>query len=262
MPQPSHLSPEPFFFAGGAVGVLLIHGFTGAPTEMRPMGQYLAQRGLTVNGIQLPGHGTTPEDLAQVTSGEWIEACSVALADLSKQCDQVFVGGLSLGSLLTLWLGAHHPELSGLIVLAPAIKVRDWRIYLAPVGKYVVGYIGVNQQETNDLCAPDALSRVWCYDTYPVAAAAEVLRLQRRVRRLLPRATQPTLIVQGRNDAALTPDAAQIAYDRIGSTDKSLLWLERSGHNVLVDGERETLWERSYEWIRARAGQHLLPEPI
>ena len=41
MTRYSHLDPNSFFLQGGSMGVLLIHGFTGAPTEMRLLGDYL-----------------------------------------------------------------------------------------------------------------------------------------------------------------------------------------------------------------------------
>jgi len=218
------------------------------------MGEYLAARGLTVCGVRLPGHGTTPEELARTRRGEWIAACETGLRELRARCEILFVGGLSLGSLLALWLGAHHDDLAGLILMAPAVKVRDWRMRLTPIARYFMKYSPVDHTAESDLSDPEALNRVWCYDTRPVAAAAEVYALQRWVRRALSRITQPVLIFQGRNDGDLSPDAAQITYDRIGSTDKTLIWLENSGHNVLVDGEREMVWEESYAWIRARSG--------
>jgi len=41
---------EPFFLPGNRVGCLLVHGFTGAPKEMRWMGEFLNQQGYTVLG--------------------------------------------------------------------------------------------------------------------------------------------------------------------------------------------------------------------
>jgi carboxylesterase len=252
MPQPSHLSTDPFFFAGGPTGILLIHGFTGAPTEMRPMGEHLATRGLTALGVRLPGHGTTPQDLAQTGREDWIAACATGLEELRRRCATVFVGGLSLGALLALWLAAQHSDLAGLILLAPAIKVRDWRIHLTPLAKHFVRFLPTDHTSNNDLVDPDALGRDWCYDATPVAAAAEVLALQHQARWLLPRVTQPALIMQGRHDGSLAADAAQITHDLIGSADKTLIWLENSGHNVLIDAERTRVWEESYAWMRAR----------
>ena len=44
---------EPFYFPGNSTGCLLIHGFTGAPMEMRPLGDFLAEKGYSVLGIRL-----------------------------------------------------------------------------------------------------------------------------------------------------------------------------------------------------------------
>ncbi|MBI1854527.1 MAG: carboxylesterase, partial [Chloroflexi bacterium] len=54
---------EPFFLPGSKTGCLLIHGFTGAPKEMRWMGEYLADKGYSVLGVRLAGHATRPEDM-------------------------------------------------------------------------------------------------------------------------------------------------------------------------------------------------------
>ena len=42
------------------IGVLLVHGFTGSPSSMRPWAEYLNQKGFTVRVPLLPGHGTKP----------------------------------------------------------------------------------------------------------------------------------------------------------------------------------------------------------
>ena len=54
---------EPFYLPGNNIGCLLVHGFTGAPKEMRWMGEFLGNQGYTVLGIRLAGHATTPEDM-------------------------------------------------------------------------------------------------------------------------------------------------------------------------------------------------------
>ena len=61
---------EPFFLPGGSTGVLLIHGFTGLPAELVMMGRYLQQRGCTVLGVRLAGHGTTVEEIGRASCRE------------------------------------------------------------------------------------------------------------------------------------------------------------------------------------------------
>jgi esterase/lipase len=105
----------------------------------------------------------------------------------------------------------------------------------------------------DDLADPAGIERIWCYDELPLWGAGETYALHRKVRRALPQIGQPILIFQGRRDAQLTARAAQILYEGVASPDKTLVWLENSGHNLLVDGERETAWAQSYAWMMERA---------
>ena len=138
--------------------------------------------------------------------------------------------------------------------MAPAVKIQNRLMPLSLALRYVMKYQPKGAVGDQDLGDPDGLCNIWCYDQTPLWGAAEVYLLQLRVRRTLPRIRQPILLFQGRRDATLTPEAAQIAYDEVASADKTLVWLEHSGHNVLADGERETLWARSQAWIMQRAG--------
>jgi carboxylesterase len=253
MPQPPHLDPGPYAASGGPIGVLLIHGYTGSVAETSPMGKYLAQRGLTVHCPLLPGHGTTVEDLDRIRWQAWADEVESAWRGLRDSCQVVFVGGLSLGGLLSLWLGIQHAEITGLLIMAPAIKVRTRLLPLVVGLRHFLAYNPLGGM-TDDLADPQAVERIWCYDELPLWGVGEISFLQRHVRRDLPRIHQPLLIFQGRRDTNLDPGAAEIVHDRAGSTDKTLIWLENSGHNVLADGEREKVWEASYRWIVDHAG--------
>ena len=67
------LGAKPFFFKGGSEGVLLIHGYTGAPGEMRLLGEFLHSRGYTVLGVLLPGHCEPASVLAKKTFADWYD---------------------------------------------------------------------------------------------------------------------------------------------------------------------------------------------
>ncbi|MFN2222790.1 MAG: alpha/beta hydrolase, partial [Candidatus Promineifilaceae bacterium] len=81
--------PSPWLLEGGDIGVLLIHGLTGSAAEMRPIGAFLNERGLTVMAPLLPGHGTRVEDLNQVKWTDWTAAAEEALAELQARCSKV-----------------------------------------------------------------------------------------------------------------------------------------------------------------------------
>ncbi len=249
MPQPENLDPGAYSADGGPVGALLIHGFGGSAAETRPMGEYLAARGLTVRCPLLAGHGTTSDDLIGIRWQEWTDGVESELQDLKSCCETIFVGGLSMGSLLTLWLGAKYPDIAGLLVMAPAVKVKSWFFPLTLGLRYLLKYPPPGLMEEEALGDPEAIHRIWCYDNLPLWGAAEVYLLQRRVNRALARIGQPIHIFQGRLDNWLSPQAAQLVYDGVASTDKTLVWLEHSGHNVLADGERASIWAQSHDWM-------------
>jgi len=249
MPQPDYLDPSAYTGGGGPVGLLLIHGFTGSVAETRPMGEYLVDRGLTISCPLLPGHGTRPQDLTRIRWQAWTGAVEIALDDLQSRCEEVFVGGLSMGALLTLWLGAKRPEVAGLIPMAPMVKVRNRLMPLALGLRHLFDYSPFGPVGDDDLHDPEASRRIWCYDQVPLWGAGELYLFAREVRQLLPTIRQPILVFQGLRDAQVQPEAAQEVIEVVASTDKTLVWLEYSGHNLLVDGERESVWARSYDWM-------------
>ena len=78
-------------------GVLLLHGLGDSPYSLRALGQRLHAEGYTVIWLRIPGHGTCPAALANVSSKDWIAAVKVAmrsLRDLIARRDTVDIGRL------------------------------------------------------------------------------------------------------------------------------------------------------------------------
>lgn len=248
MAEHNWLDTSPFFFEGGPIGCLMIHGFTGAPTEMRPMGEFLAGKGLTVLGVRLPGHGTRIEDMDAARWSDWTDAVEEGLAKLKAQCQHVFVAGLSMGGLLTLYLGERH-EVAGLIPMAAAVKQSNPLLPLAPVFKYVVRGLRKSNPTDADFVDPETYNKLWSYDMYPTRGAHELLKLQRQVRPHLGEITAPILIVQGEQDNMVAPHTAREIFDAVGSETKELMMVQDSGHIVTLDAGHQQVWERVYAFI-------------
>lgn len=240
--------PSAFFLSGGPTGALLIHGFPGSTTDVRLLGQFLRRRGLTVSAPLLPGHGTEPADLNRVRWQDWTACAEDALAHLAERCDTVFVGGLSMGSLVATHLAAHHPELAGVALYSPAFAVQNKLIYLTPLLKYLVPFWPAGE---SDLADPQAEQCLFTYSVHPTHGAHELLKLTRVARRLLPRVTSPAILFHTTRDQEIAPHSAQLAYDRLGSTDKRLVTLHESGHNLLVDVEWEEVARATHDFIEA-----------
>lgn len=248
MPRHDQVDPEPFLLEGGSPGVLLLHGFTGSPPEMRLVGGYLHERGFTVFAPLLPGHGTSAEELNECKWTDWADCAEEALAELRSRCERVFVGGLSMGSLLTIYLAGHH-TLPGAILYSPAVKVANRLIHLSPVLKYLVPKKPKSKE--TDLTDPEAEQRKWSYDAFPSFAAHELLKLMRRARNLLPHVTCPLLIIHSTGDETIQADSAEFTCERTGSPDKKLITLHNSGHVITVDGEWRRVAEETYRFIQA-----------
>jgi len=250
MARQPDLEPAAFFLRSGPTGMLLIHGFTGSPPEMRPVGEYLHARGLTVSAPLLPGHGTSVEDMNRCQWIDWTDHAEEALLDLQAQCQDVFVAGLSMGSLITIHLAACH-DLQGAILYSPAVKVAEPLIHLAPLLKHLIPQRA--KSDESDYADPAAEQRTWSYEDYPSHAAHELLKLMRRARRMLPDVTCPLLIVHSTGDQAIAPDSARYAYAHAGSRDKEIMTLEESGHVITVDREWTAVSERTYAFIQSHS---------
>lgn len=248
MVRHDHLDPSPFFLEGGSTGVLLIHGFTGSPPELRLVGDYLHDRGCTVSAPLLPGHGTSVEEMNECEWRDWTRATAKALEDLRSRCETVFAAGLSMGSLLVIDVAARF-DLSGAILYSPALKVTNRLIYLAPLLKYLVPKRPKSGE--TDLTDPQAQRHCWSYEAFPSFAAHELLKLIRRTRELLPQVTCPLLIIHSTGDEMIGADSAQFAYERAGSQDKELITLHDSGHVITVDNEWTLVAEETWRFIES-----------
>lgn len=228
-----HLEGEAFFWEAGPIGVFLSHGFTATSSEVRPLAQALFAAGYTVAGPLLPGHGTTLEDLNRTSWQDWVAGGEEVYQRLTARCEQVFLGGESMGALTALYLASEHPEAAGVLAYAPAVKLKlsNWdrlKLYVsAPL-------------------LPDIAKRVWepepgwqGYPANPLRAAVQLLQMEKEVRSRLPRIRQPVLVVQGRLDDAIAPESGQIICEGVQSTVTEIHWMEHSGHTVVLGREFE-----------------------
>jgi len=246
----SSLELTPFYLAGGPVACLLVHGFSGSPPEMRPMGQYLAARGLTVLGVRLAGHGTTPEDMATTTWQDWVASAEAGLKELQGRCQRVFAAGLSMGGLIALHLAAHH-RLNGVIAMAAPAYIADWRVHLLPLVQHFVPWVVPDIGP--DYTDPTAQERLWSYPKVPTRCVVSLQEFLRLVKQELPRIKVPVLIMQGEKDRHIPADSASRIFAALGSEEKEVILWPNSGHCLTVDAEREAVWARAYQFIAAHS---------
>lgn len=240
---------EEFSLGEGRVGALLVHGFTGSPQGLRGLGEHLAERGVAVEGIRLPGHGTTWQDLNLRRPDEWVAAVEQGFEKVASGRDKVFLVALSFGAALAVDFCARHPDdVAGLVTLAGFVSSKDPRRWLAPVISRVVKTLpGV----ANDISDPEA--REIAYDLLPTTAAYHMLRFLRQARAALPQVACPLLVMHSHNDHTVHPSNARLIFDSVGSTDKELVWVDNSYHVLTLDRDRAEVFERTHAFIEARS---------
>ena len=102
-------------------GVILLHGLTGMPSELRPVVKHLTKLGYQVETPLLPGHGAGHTELLAAGWKDWVNCAKQAVDDMASRCEQVFIGGLSMGALLATVAAADDARVKGLIVLSPTL---------------------------------------------------------------------------------------------------------------------------------------------
>lgn len=240
-----------YWFEGNDIGCLLVHGFTGTPQNVRPLADYLARRGLAVSAPRMPGHGTTVADLDKTGPKDWLGAAERALGDLQERCSTVFVAGISMGGTITLELARRHPELAGVVVMAAPVQAMA---ALEPL--------------VNDPDRPATVPAPWAtvgvltedvgvggiaYLEMPLGALERGMGLMTQVREGLADVTVPTLLIYGDADQVVDKANGPFVLDGITATDKRLLALPDSSHEVTLDVDRERVMVEVFDFIRARS---------
>jgi len=85
--------------------VVLLHGLTDTPYSLRHIGALYYQKGCVVVGLRLPGHGTVPGALTQITWQEMTAATRLAAREarrLSPEGTPLHLVGFSLGGALAV----------------------------------------------------------------------------------------------------------------------------------------------------------------
>lgn len=225
---------------GQTTAILLLHGFTATTVEVRPMAKFLNDQGYTVAGPLLPGHGISPEELNHTKYTDWIASAVGAYQELKKNHERVIVMGESMGGLCALWLAAQHPEITGVIVFAPALKIpRLWQTRL------IWPFVSYMQKNNIDLSSP------WQgYNVVPLHAAAQLHKFQQKMKKLLTIIHQPLLVFQGKLDRTIDPISSVEVLESVSSEDKELVWLEESSHCILLDKQMNQVTKLSLEFIQ------------
>jgi alpha-beta hydrolase superfamily lysophospholipase len=112
-------------------GVLLLHGLSDSPYSLRSQAELLQAQGYYVLVLRMPGHGTVPAGLLEVTWQEWAAAVKMGARHVRGKIGEAlpfYMGGYSNGGALAVQytLGAlekGEPVPDRLFLFSPAIGI-------------------------------------------------------------------------------------------------------------------------------------------
>ncbi|HEX9854359.1 MAG TPA: alpha/beta fold hydrolase [Acidimicrobiia bacterium] len=243
----TQVAPETGFMieASGGDTAVLLHGWTGSPAHLWPLGQALAAGGISSIAPLLAGHGTSEAHMARTGWRDWVASALQATA--TAPGDRRHLVGLSMGGLIAILIAAVD-DVATITTINTPQKVFSRSARFA--GMYR-GSARIRVAPDPDPYPEETAQFARQYRDVPIGTVAELTDLIRAANRALPRVTAPALVIQSKADQTVRPASAQVIYDRLGSRDKKLRWLRGSRHVATLDRERDL--------IHLLVSQHIRP---
>ena len=243
---------EPFFFSGNRTGCLLIHGFTGAPKEMREMGEYLNRENhYSCLGVRLHGHATRPEDMIRSNYTDWIASVEDGYHLLCGVCDRIYLVGLSMGGVLALLMSTRL-DVSGVVAMSTPFKLADdWRINFTEWLSILQPYMSKGEESDSDWFDRTMLADHLSYPKNPVRSIGELNKLKNEMVAALPDVCVPVLLIHSKDDIYVLPENMEKIYSALANAqDKTKIYITGSGHVVTRDAARNTVFDTASQFIQ------------
>ena len=213
-------------------GILLIHGLADMPLAMRDLAQAFSEQCFLVRAILLPGHGSRAGDLLSVTRQDWLSAVEFGIETLKQDVDQVYVGGFSLGGLLSVYATAKDSQIKGAFAFSPALALgSDWQIRQSVWLRYIIDWIDKDKQ--------DDYAR---FEAMPTNAIAETYLLTEDLQQLLDQQplTTPVFVVQSNDDPIIDTVSNQdfFSNDFINSNSRLIVYQQNPTYQQHLNDKR------------------------
>ncbi|RKX87479.1 MAG: hypothetical protein DRP70_08375 [Spirochaetes bacterium] len=276
------LSPRGDEFKGG---VLLVHGLSDSPYHMRRIGEFLSYDGYYVIGLRLPGHGTVPSALLDVSWQDWYQAVEFAAGfvqkEISRRGSGIFVmGGFSTGAALNLRYSLEQITEGGnklpdkLLFFSPAFGITPYAYFtkLHEIFSWIPSFYKFKWQSIEPEYDP------YRYSSWSFNAGYQIYRLAKKNWKLVKKVSSrdeylekvpPMIAFQSRLDATVLPEKVYELYDLIAPAASQLFIFDvnRRYRSILPDDVLN--WsvnmipgDRVKDMIRTIPGDGSWPESI
>ena len=259
-----------FYYKGNKTGILLIHGITGTPAEMKLVAKTFFSQGFSVLCPQLQGHCGTHRELKKSTWVGWYGTVADSYEFLKRECDLIFFVGLSLGGLLGLQLCLEKEgKITGCILFSPTFFFDGWN--MSPMKQFLSSAIihsplrhiwnfyegppyGIKDEVTRSMLIKvlsshkDSAKQVG-HMKVPALTMYQGFCLIESTKKVLGKIKTPILIIQSLEDDISSTKNVKFLEDHLGSEVIQVHYLNDSYHVITVDKQREEVAAKTIEFI-------------
>ena len=220
-------------------GIYIIHGFTNSTYETNELALYLSKLGYYTVTNNLPGHGTTIEDCNNYKFTDWLSFVEKDVAEMFSNCDNVYIIGISMGSVLAIHLGSMFPVKS-VVLAATVLKFKDFigTKLLTPIFHKIV------KTRHKGFSYPKRIRnriQFYGYHSWPLSAVNEMRKLNDFVLKEINYVKVPALILQSKKDKLQHSHNTSIVYNSIASKIKEIFIVKHAGHNLFLPSKDQNL---------------------
>ncbi len=242
------IAPKPFTIESGKRAVLLLHGFTGNPNDVKRLGRYLAERNYTVHAPLYKGHGLDPLTLIQSNPQEWWDSVVEGYDVLrEKGYEEIAVAGVSLGGIFSLKLGVERPMKAIVTMSAPAIaKSPD------SLQSRIIDY-AINYKKLSGTYDADKDTRQTISELMQMPSLENLQAMINDTSEKLNTLLTPIHVLRGLEDDPYYCESADLIYSSVQSRIKSVKTFVNSGHILTLGKEKELVFEEIYRFFDSLA---------
>ena len=238
------IAPKPFTIESGRRAVLLLHGFTGNPNDVKRLGRYLAERNYTVHAPLYKGHGLDPLTLVQSNPQEWWDSVVEGYDVLrEKGYEEIAVAGVSLGGVFSLKLGVERPLKAIVTMSAPATaKSPD------SLQSRIIDY-AINYKKLSGKYDPEKDTRQAISELVQMPSLENLQAMINDTSNKLNTLQSPIHVLRGLEDDPYYCESADLIYNSVNSRIKSVKTFVNSGHILTLGKEKELVFEEVYRFF-------------
>ena len=257
----------------------MIHGLTGTPTELRRVAQGLAKDGTcTVYVPTLAGHCGDNSDLQATGWQDWYEGVRKTFAGIRQRHQQVFVGGLSMGAVMSMYVASEHPgQVAGLLMYSTTLRYDGWSInklaFLTPLLMAIPGGVhlcsfeekppyGIKNERLRAIVERQMKAGESSNAgllTMEGVTVRELHRMNAVVKKRMPSITTPALVLHSIEDDITSRWNADYVERHLGGQVTKVL-LDNCYHMITVDLQYRRVIELSAAFVKKNS--NVTAQPI